>query len=120
MESGIDASRRGPMPARTFKLTPSWRARPPCVYVYMRGRDPVCGVPLSPRCTDMHHARVRYLMLSTVPRLPRGRPPDTRHVYRDHGSPVWRVCFTRPSVCFFGRGSLLVSEEGCEKIRRYF
>lgn len=27
MESGIDASRRGPMPARTFKLTPSWRAR---------------------------------------------------------------------------------------------
>lgn len=29
MESGIDASRRGPMPARTFKLTPSWRARCP-------------------------------------------------------------------------------------------
>lgn len=51
------------------------------------------------------HARVRYLLLSTVPRLPRGRPPDTRHVYRDHGSPVRRVCFTRPSVCFFGRGS---------------
>lgn len=52
MESGIDPSRRGPMPARTFKLTPSWRARRRAAsrrvcatLVYLHGRfawDAVC------------------------------------------------------------------------------
>lgn len=68
MESGIDASRRGPMPARTFELTPPR-------YIALRGEGIEEGEDRMGRVGCYNASRpLRYAMLTFRTRAPGATP----------------------------------------------